>query len=101
MPPQQSGWRRFHQVDALADADIHVVVDVGDVVVVDIDVDLPPLQSNLVCSNVDSVANVDVYVDMPPSSQAVENLMRFDDYFVSFSYISWSLYFKVVDLNQL
>ena len=46
MPPQQSGWRRFHQVDALADADIHVVVDVGVVVVVDIDVDLPPLQSN-------------------------------------------------------
>ena len=44
MPPQQSGWRRFHQVDALANADIHVVVDVGVVVVVDIDVDLPPLQ---------------------------------------------------------
>ena len=49
------------EVDALAD--IHVVVDVG-VVVVDIDVDLPPLQFNQVCSNVHSVAYVDVYVDM-------------------------------------
>ena len=50
------------EVDALAD--IHGVVDVGVVVVVDVDVDLPPLQSNQVCPNVDSVANVDVYVDM-------------------------------------
>ena len=49
------------EVDALAD--IHGVVDVG-VVVVDIDVDLPPLQFNQVCSNVHSVAYVDVYVDM-------------------------------------
>ena len=31
-------------VDTLADVDKHVVFDVGVVVVVDIDVDLPPLQ---------------------------------------------------------
>ena len=51
-------------VDTLADVDKHVVFDVGVVVVVDIDVDLPPLQFNQVCSNVHSVAYVDVYVDM-------------------------------------
>ena len=55
------------EVDALAD--IHGVVDVG-VVVVDIDVDLPPLQFNQVCSNVHSVAYVDVYVDMHHQSSS-------------------------------